>query len=178
VSAIPEQAIEARPYALAREAGVTDVWWPPGGRYTIKTAAEQTGGRLLQMLCTDSRGAAPPLHIHREVDETFYVIAGELTIFVGDERIEARPGDFVLGPRGVPHSFVVRSERAEFLATYAPAGTAGPAGCGVEGLFCELAAPVTPGERPPDSAAPSLEEFARKAAIYGIKVVGPPPTFD
>ena len=46
-------------------------------------------------------------------DQRLYVIDGELTVFVGDERIEARPGDFVLGPKGVPHTFLVTSERAD-----------------------------------------------------------------
>jgi mannose-6-phosphate isomerase-like protein (cupin superfamily) len=169
------------PYLLDKETGVTDIWWPFGpavGRYSIKTTAEQTDGRLLQLLAQDSRGAAPPMHIHHDADETFYVIDGKLTIFVGDERVEAGPGDFVLGPKGVPHAFLVRSERAEFLVTFAPAGTEGPAGCGVDGFFREIAVPVVAGEPPPEPAEPDPEEFARKAALYGIEIVGPPPQLD
>jgi mannose-6-phosphate isomerase-like protein (cupin superfamily) len=177
MSAIPKH-MAGQPYALPKEAGITDVWWPPGGRYTVKIAPEQTDGRLLQMLCVDSRGAAPPVHVHHDADETFYVIDGELTIFVGDQRIAAGAGDFALGPKGIPHSFLVRSERAEFLVTYAPAGTAGPAGCGVDGLFREIGIPVTPGEPLTDSVAPDAEQFARRAAVYGIEVVGPPPSLD
>jgi quercetin dioxygenase-like cupin family protein len=64
------------------------------------------------MLCIDSRGAATPLHIHHEADETFYPIDGELTILVGGARIEAHTGDFVLAPKGIPHAFLVGSERA------------------------------------------------------------------
>jgi mannose-6-phosphate isomerase-like protein (cupin superfamily) len=169
------------PYVLGKDAGVTDIWWPFGpvvGRYSIKTTAEQTDGRLLQLLVNDSRGAAPPMHIHHDADETFYVIDGALTIFVGDERIEVGAGDFVLGPRGVPHAFLVRSEHAEFLVTFAPAGTEGPAGHGVDGFFREIAVPVIPGEPPPEPAEPDPEEFARKAALYGIEIVGPPPALD
>jgi len=167
------------PYVLPKDVGVTDVWWPFGpvvGRYSIKTTAQQTEGRLLQLLAQDGRGAAPPMHIHHDADETWYVIDGRLVVFVGDERIEAGPGDFVLGPKGVAHTFLVTSERAEFLVTFAPAGTEGPAGCGVDGFFREIAVPVVPGQAPPAPTAPDPEDFARRAGRYGIEIVGPPPT--
>lgn len=118
------------PYVLPKDAGVIDVWWPfnPApvvGRYSTKVTGEQTRGRLFQMHVIDGRGAAPPLHIHHDADETFYVIEGEMTIFVGDERIEAGTGDFVFGPRGVPHAYLAQSEQAEFLVSFAPAGIEG-----------------------------------------------------
>jgi quercetin dioxygenase-like cupin family protein len=171
VSGVPEPASNTQPYAFGKEAGVTDVWWPPGGRYTIKTAAEHTDGRLLQMLCTDARGAAPPLHMHPDVDETFYLIDGELTILVGDERIEAGPGDFVFGPKGVPHTYVARSEQAEFLATFAPAS--------MDRFFEELGGVrVVPGEPAPAASYPDPVAFARGAAKWGVEIVGPPLTLE
>ena len=169
------------PYVLPKDVGVTDVWWPFGpvvGRYSIKTTAQQTEGRLLQLLVIDGRGAAPPMHIHHDADETYYVIDGRLTFFIGDEQIEAGPGDFILGPKGVAHAFLVTSERAEFLVTFGPAGTKGPAGYGVDGFFREIAVPVVPGQAPPEPRAPDPEEFARKASAYGIEIVGPPPNLD
>ena len=175
--------IAGQPYALPEDTGVTDVWWPFGpapavSRWSIKVSGEQTEGRLLQILSRDPRGTAPPLHIHRDADETWYVIYGELTVFVGDERIEARPGDFVFGPMGVPHAFLVTSERAETLITFSPAGTEGPAGYGVDGFFREVAIPVVSGQAPPELTEADPEDFARRMAQYGIEVVGPAPTLD
>jgi mannose-6-phosphate isomerase-like protein (cupin superfamily) len=175
------KTIAGQPYALPHDVGVTDYWWPFGpvvGRYSIKTSGEQTEGRLLQLHAVDGPGAAPPMHIHHYADETWYVIDGELTVFVGDERIEARPGDFVLGPQGVPHTFLVTSERAEFLVTFSPAGTEGPSGFGVDGFFREVAVPVVPGQAPPEPTEPDPEDFARRMARYGIEMTGPPPTLD
>jgi quercetin dioxygenase-like cupin family protein len=169
------------PYALPKDTGVTDFWLPfvPGvSRISTKVSGEQTEGRLLQVRSTDSRGAAPPLHIHRDADETWYVIDGQLTVFVGDERIEAGPGDFVFGPMGVPHAFLVTSERAESLITFSPAGTRGPAGYGVDGFFREAAVPVVPGQSRPEPSEPDPEGLARLMARYGIEMVGPPPTLD
>jgi mannose-6-phosphate isomerase-like protein (cupin superfamily) len=168
-------------YALPKDTGVSDYWLPfvPGvSRISTKVSGEQTEGRLLQVRSTDWRGAAPPLHIHHDADETWYVIDGQLTVFVGDERIEAGPGDFVFGPMGVPHAFLVTSERAESLITFSPAGTKGPSGYGVDGFFREAAVPAVPGQAPPEPLEPEPEELARLMAQYGIETVGPPPTLD
>jgi mannose-6-phosphate isomerase-like protein (cupin superfamily) len=84
-------------YLLSKDSGVIDVWWPyqpQVGRYTVKIGAAQTEGRLCQLLCQDRRGGASPMHIHHREDVTFYVLAGEIGFFVGDQRIEARAGDF------------------------------------------------------------------------------------
>ena len=152
----------------------TDLWWPYGpsvGRYTFLTSGADTHGELAQVLVRDSRGACTPLHSH-DVDETFLVISGTLEIVVGDERIHAGPGDFVLGPRDVPHAFLVTSDSAEFLATFAGAGTPGPEGYGVEGFFREVAPPAT--DPKPEPCMPG-EAFAERMGAYGIELAGPPP---
>jgi quercetin dioxygenase-like cupin family protein len=165
-------------YKLDKDAGVTDLWWPFGpvtGRYTMKVTGDQTEGRLLQFVASDSRGAATPLHTHRDTDETFYVISGELTVFVGDERLELSAGDFAFGPMGVPHAFAVTSEHAEYMITYSPAGTRGPEGYGVQGFFKEVAPAVVDADDPAAPTAPDPELFARRMDAYGIDMVGPPP---
>jgi mannose-6-phosphate isomerase-like protein (cupin superfamily) len=176
-----EIANAGQAYSLPKGTGITDFWLPfvPGvSRISTKVSGEQTAGRLLQVRSTDSRGAAPPLHIHHDADESWYVIDGRLTVIVGDERIEAGPGDFVFGPMGVPHAFLVTSELAETLITFSPAGTKGPSGYGVDGFFREAAVPVVPGQAPPEPTEPDPEELARLMMQYGIETVGPPPTLD
>jgi quercetin dioxygenase-like cupin family protein len=160
-------------YVLSKDRGLIDVWWPyqpQVGRYTAKIGSEQSGGSLFQLLCRDRRGGAPPLHIHHREDETFYVIAGEITFFVGGQRIEATAGDFVFAPKDTPHAFLITSDRAEYLTTFFPAG--------VEQFFAEVAPRVMPGEPAPSPSEPDPAEFARIAASYGIEIVGPPPTLD
>ncbi len=169
----------AAPGVFDRESGVTDLWWPFGGttgRYTTKVSGEQTDGRLMQVLIRDYRGAATPLHVHRDADETFHVIEGSLAVFIGGERFDLGPGDFVLGPKGIPHAFVVTSERAEFLVTCAGAGVSGPAGYGIDGFFREVAPAIVEGEPRPEPRRPDPEVFATRMDAYGIDLVGPPPT--
>jgi mannose-6-phosphate isomerase-like protein (cupin superfamily) len=182
MSAIEERTA-GEPYALPADTGLTDVWWPFGpapavSRWSVKISGEQTDGRLVQVHSMDPRGTAPPLHVHHDADETLYVIDGQLTVFVSDQRIEAGPGDFVCVPMRVPHAFLVTSERAETLITCSPAGTQGPAGFGIAGFFRVFAVPVVPGQAAPDVTEADPEELARKMAQYGIELVGPPPALD
>ena len=46
-----------------------------------------------------------PLHLHRNDDETWYVLEGELRILVGRDEVEARAGSAVMVPRGTPHTY-------------------------------------------------------------------------
>ena len=45
----------------------------------------------------------PRPHIHRDHEEAFYVLEGELTVRVGPRTITAPAGSFVVVPRGVVH---------------------------------------------------------------------------
>jgi glyoxylate utilization-related uncharacterized protein len=117
----------------------------------------------------DPRGAATPLHVHVNEEETFYVLEGEVSVFVDGERLDVGPGGFALVPRGVPHGYVVRSEQARMLVTFSPAG--------FEDAFVDLGIPVVEGEEPPaETVLPPVEEVVRAFAPYGCEIVGPPPT--
>jgi quercetin dioxygenase-like cupin family protein len=70
-------------------------------------------------------------HRHTREDEAWYVIEGELSFEVGEQRATAGPGTFVYAPRDVPHSFKVTKVPARYLILFAPAG--------VELLFAEVA---------------------------------------
>ena len=62
-------------------------------------------------------------HVHREEDDAFYILQGELTFVFGERRVSAPPETFVLVPPGVEHGF--RNEGAEpvrMLNIHAPAG--------------------------------------------------------
>jgi quercetin dioxygenase-like cupin family protein len=162
------------PYVLPPDAGIYDIWFPSTprdcGRYRAKVAGAQSEGRLAQVHMLEPRGAAPPRHLHHDADETFYVIDGEVSVFLGDERIEAGPGAFFFVPKGAVHTWLVRSEQAEALLTLAPAG--------LEGFFAEIGLPALPGQPNAGRAGVDLEEMNRRAGAYGVEFVGPPPTLD
>src|SRR3954452_22454926 len=87
------------------------------------------------------RGNTPPLHVHRRDDETFYVLEGELTLFVGAESVALGPGHAALAPRDVPHAYRVESEEAHWLVISTPAG--------FDAFVREVAEPAPAEELPP-----------------------------
>lgn|SRR4051812_18770426 len=115
-----------------------------GTRYVV--SAEQTGGAFAAVehdLAPRALGA--PMHTHQREDEISHVLAGRLGVQIGDEVIEAGPGDTVVKPRGIAHAFWnPGDEPVRFLELITPAG--------FESYFEEIA-PLLSGEGVPDFAA-------------------------
>ena len=69
------------------------------------------------------RALAAPLHRHNREDEYSYVIEGRMGALLGDEVLEAGPGDLVFKPRDQWHTFWnAGDEPARILEIIAPAG--------------------------------------------------------
>ena len=90
------------------------------------------------------RALGSPIHTHANEDEYSYILEGRVGLQLGDTVIEARPGDLVFKPRGIPHAFWnAGDEPARLLEIISPAG--------FENYFRELA-PLLAAE-PRDEAA-------------------------
>jgi mannose-6-phosphate isomerase-like protein (cupin superfamily) len=69
------------------------------------------------------RALAAPLHRHTLEDEYSYVVQGRMGALLGDEVLEAGPGDLVFKPRGEWHTFWnAGDEPCRILEVIAPAG--------------------------------------------------------
>ena len=155
------------PAPIAHGADEGEHLWFFGGLTTMKADGAGTGGRVMVTEQTAPRGGGSPLHVHHNEDEWFYVLEGELTIWVAGTTVVAGAGAFVFGPRDVPHTFIVSSERARFLLVTEPAG--------FEGFIRALAVPAAAPEMPPaQTAPPDMEPLLRAAADHGLEILGPP----
>jgi quercetin dioxygenase-like cupin family protein len=114
-----------------------------GVRFMID--GETTGGAFsLVEHPLPPRGLGAPLHTHRNEDEYSYVLEGRVSIQLGDEVLEAGPGDLVFKRRGEQHAFWnAGDEPARLLEIISPAG--------FENYFRELAPLLIATER--DEAA-------------------------
>jgi mannose-6-phosphate isomerase-like protein (cupin superfamily) len=164
---------DAASRTFALEPGEGEALWWFGTLATVKATGEQTGGRytLVEVLVPELPMEESLLHVHHFEDEGFYVLEGEMTFYVGDETIKARPGTFLFGPKDVPHAFSVDSGPARLLFVLSPAG--------MEGLIREMGVParsldIPPPEEPPDEA--EMERLMAIAARYGAEMLGPPPS--
>ena len=123
-----------------------------GAEIRVKVAGETTGGAYSVLEEIDPLDT--PLHVHEREDELFIVTEGEHVYTVGDQEVEAGPGDAVFAPRGVPHAqrrVVPRTGRE--LVVISPAG--------LEDFFRGLARAEAGGEL-------GAEVYARLSAEHRI----------
>jgi len=152
------------PFALGAEDG-EDLWFF-GTLVTFKATTEQTGGRFSLLEQLAPRGMATPLHVQPEDDESFYVIEGELTFYLGDGKpIPASAGSFVHLPAGTPHAFQVDSETARVLNLTTPQH---------ESFMRAAGEPARERALPPEGP-PDMDKVGAAAQQYGVEILGPPP---
>jgi mannose-6-phosphate isomerase-like protein (cupin superfamily) len=154
-----------RPRILAADEG--RALWFLGNLVTVKASSVDTGGRVSVVEFLNPPGFAPPLHRHLREDEMFLVLDGSATFSCDGEEMAAGPGDFVLLPAGLPHTFLVTStEPLRTLQITTPGGFEDYAAlAGEPALERRLPAPG-----PIDAAA-----LAHAGELYGVEILGPPP---
>jgi mannose-6-phosphate isomerase-like protein (cupin superfamily) len=132
--------------------------YPLGGSsVTLKATSEITAGRFfLSEGVLEPGFQGPPLHVHRELHDMFYVLEGTLTLRLGDEVRQAGPGTFVCVPPGSPHTFSNPSEVPVRILNFNVPG-------GFEGYMRDLGAAAAEG-RPL-----SPEEIGRIASRYDFE---------
>lgn len=106
-----------------------------------------------------------PLHVHHHTDETFFVVSGELSLFVNGQKHKLGPGDYAIIPRGTPHAQGNESgAESTILLTLVPGA--------FEGFFdarAEIARKTPPGH--PDYG-PAMMALGERV---DIEVLGPEP---
>jgi quercetin dioxygenase-like cupin family protein len=77
--------------------------------------------RLLVGLNCFEPGQDQSVHAHAGADKFYFVVGGKARFVIGDQTIEARSGDLVVAPAGVPHGVAQALERTIVLVAIAPA---------------------------------------------------------
>ncbi len=80
-----------------------------GDIYRFLATGEDTDGKYAMWEAIVPPGSGPPPHVHSREEEGFFVLEGEVTFQVGDDRIVAKAGTFANMPIGTPHSFKNKS---------------------------------------------------------------------
>ncbi|WP_342084290.1 cupin domain-containing protein [Dyadobacter sp. OTU695] len=134
-----------------------------GDTFYCKVSTKDTDGGMYVFESTRIKEGGPILHTHYDTDEWWYILQGEFLVRVGDNTYTARPGDFVFGPRKVPHTFAkVGQGEARLIICHQPAGK-------MEEYFKKLSAGV--------AANMSEAERDRLRKEHGFERVGPPLTY-
>jgi mannose-6-phosphate isomerase-like protein (cupin superfamily) len=131
-----------------------------GFSMTVKASEDVTARAFTLLEATEPPDFGPPMHIHHNAAEAFYVLEGEYIIFIEDQESRCPAGSFIYIPLGVKHGFRVGSVASRKLNLYAPGV--------MVGYFDELSAAIADG-------VADDERLGAIATKNGVEVVGPVP---
>lgn len=136
-----------------------------GDRVALLLTGEDTNGQYTIMEAMLPPNGGPPPHVHTREDESFHVLVGEVTFYLGDKRFVVKQGESVFAPRNIPHHFKnTGSVDAILLETASPAG--------IERFFEAVSHPLASRQ---DKPFPLTQEDVRSmratAAEFGITIL-------
>ena len=132
----------------------------PGALITVHADSRDTNGKFALFEVSGCPGGEPPLHIHENEDEMFYVLEGRLQAIRGEEEMTIDPGESAFLPRRVPHTFRIVSSFARALVYVTPGG--------FEGYFRDLGEPAGKLALPNYVPLLSNPEMVRVGSRYGL----------
>ena len=127
---------------------------------TVKANSDETNGVFSLLEADEPPGFGPPLHIHNDAAEAFYVLEGEYVMFLNDREVRCPAGSFIFIPAGIRHGFRVGAVPSRKLNFYFPAA--------MIGYFDDLSDAI----RRADVDESLLAEIARR---HSMEIVGPVP---
>jgi len=140
-------------------------WWFLDTLVVEHRCALGMGTVVLEM--TLPVGSSPPLHVHDRLDDTWYILEGQMVVRCGDDEMVVAAGHWVSMPRGVPHTFrVIGESEARILLVHDDAS--------FRDLIRDVGTPAMSRVVPPSPAFPPMDELARIAASHDLRPVGPP----
>jgi mannose-6-phosphate isomerase-like protein (cupin superfamily) len=146
-----------------------EAWW-----FLDALVVEHRGAGDMQSVVLEMTlpvGHAPALHVHDTLDDTWYVLEGQMAARCGDTEMVVGAGHWVSMPRGVPHSFRVVGDRPARILTIHDNAT-------FRDFVTELGVPAPEHVVPHQPSFPPLDELARVASRHDIRPIGPPMTVD
>lgn len=137
-----------------------------GDIYRFLATGDETDGKYAMFEAIVPPGGGPPPHIHSREEESFFILEGEITFTVGDQRIVATAGTFANMPVGSLHSFKNATDKtARMIISVAPAG--------LEKMFLEVGVPVKLSDTPLPPSKAEIEKLLAVAPNYGVEIKAP-----
>jgi quercetin dioxygenase-like cupin family protein len=152
--------------AYVHEPGEAELRWMGETSTYFLATGERTGGAFALVDERAKRGESVPLHLHRDDMESFYVLDGAITFYLGDQAgVRAGAGSFVHVPGGTVHGFRIESETARYLILTTPRHG---------DFYRAITLPSREGGLPPLEAIDG-SQIGEAAREYGIEFVAPLP---
>lgn len=88
---------------------------------TVKASEPETAGVVSVLEAEEPPGFGPPIHVHHDCAEAFYVLDGEYVMYLEDREVVCPAGSFIFIPQGSRHGFRVGGVPSRKLNFYFPA---------------------------------------------------------
>lgn len=140
---------------------------PDMSRSVLKLVSTDTNALLSLTEYHAPPAGGPPLHMHTLEDETFYILEGEVTFYVGGNIIKAPAGTTVFAPRNTPHTFKNCTDKwAKFIMVVTPPDN-------FERFYARISEKHANGSDPtPDEV---ITRIGKLAPEHGLQIMGPNP---
>jgi mannose-6-phosphate isomerase-like protein (cupin superfamily) len=108
---------------LSIDQDLSSAYWMFDILWVIKAQAADTNNAFSMIEQTMPYGSGPPPHYHQDMDEMFYILEGELTLWLDGKILKLEKGAFARIPKGTPHYFKISSKQpCKALNMYTPGG--------------------------------------------------------
>ncbi len=146
-----------------------EMFWFKGTLVNVRVSWNAGGDKISVVEHYMPHGESPPLHIHRNEDEVFHILEGEMRIHIDGKETIARAGETVLAPKGKPHSFRVESPEGARCLTITSGGD-------FEKMIREMSEPAASAALPPhvEPTPAMIVALYEACARNGIEITGSP----
>jgi mannose-6-phosphate isomerase-like protein (cupin superfamily) len=114
------------PRAYKRSPSLSNSTWYKGILGSQMAGTADNNGAFDTIISKMRRGTEPPPHVHSREDEFFYILSGELSVYVDGEVFEVAAGECMCLPRRKPHAFLITSDETHLIATITPGDSLTP----------------------------------------------------
>ena len=139
----------------------------PGALFHFLVSGEQTNNQFSLIYIEVHKGNEPPAHTHQHEDESYYILEGAIRFWVGDKVFDAKAGDFIHLPKGIPHKFELQSDFVKELMWITPSG--------LEKWFWDNSLPAPEMKPLPIMTDPPppevISQFVKSLATFGVQMV-------
>ena len=145
-------------------------FWFLDTRVVVRISCEDGQDRISVLEHQAPHGDSPPLHVHRNEDEVFHILEGEMAFILDGKHRQGRAGDTLLAPKGIPHTYRVLSAGGARWLTITT-------GEEFERFIRALGRHADRDGLPDRSGPPTPEQvegLTSAAARHGVDIVGPP----
>ena len=101
--------------AYKRSPALTNSTWYKGILASQMAGPADNNGAFDFVIAKVRRGTEPPPHVHSREDEFFYVLSGEIRVYVEGEVFAVTAGECMFLPRRRPHAFLIASEEIHII---------------------------------------------------------------